>query len=487
MSLSIANIDLNSCADSDNNARDTILSPIGIPNREEYQAYEELVKSSSCNDSPLCSPIPMKSRLDKVGFLVGTPKRLDLSSRSFRTAPISVQGMKQVWIRLELNQKKQTLVDSCGNGNQNWFQHAVKFDLSAVLEVHPDRIQIDHVMEKGDKTVIEVRLTDSGANSDRLEVSHVAEQLMWQVSRNMFVKNTLGYKSIREMIMKVDVKDRAPRNWSKYLFLGCALLLLSAIHLSMAFSSMPVLGLRPSSSVLRKSKFTQAPIAYHNEKVAMQDRTRRPVGALNMLEPFTITTLLLVGADKVMSKKGSVGKLGLQAEPKERMTRGQAKELRRQVGLTMQTESQDAPTRSLKRSRTLASRTLRSLARYVMKDPVCATDTLIKSATRTLVQRRVMEEEYPAETAVFDDLTENFLNTLDQTSSLVMHGGKIYMKISHVVDLVVNRLTASEIHSLSSLAHYTHFPSGLGHVAVVSGFALAAFLTALVANETPFD
>ena len=211
-----------------------------------------------------------------------------------------------------------------------------------------------------------------------------------------------------------------------------------------------------------------------------------------MLEPFTITTLLLVGAEKVMATKSTESKsenrMELKAEAKEGITRGQAKELRRQEGMTaMQATSGQRPKRSLKRSHTLASRTIRSLARYVMKDPVCATDTLFKSATRTLVQRRVMEEEYPAEAAVFDDLTENLLNTLDQKSSLIMHGGKVYMKISHIVDHVVNHLTASEIHTLNSLAHVTHFPTGLGHFAVVSGFALAAFMAAFVVNENPLD
>ena len=274
-----------------------------------------------------------------------------------------------------------------------------------------------------------------------VDLSKAASDLMDQVERN---RATVDDPSdLMKLIWHVEVKNhgavRLQWNFKHLVVVIVAIVSLAQYYGVFAFGAgTPILGLRGSNSASPNLRGTQRNTNDRPAHLVEVPRSRgggvRAAHSLKMLEPMTVSALVLGCFDKMQSSKATT----------------------RQAKMAARRAARDAET---------------VISTLAQEGAVAGTYTLARATARSLATQTLLstdEDERPVQRTVLDDVSESVIDALDKASSHAVAHANFIHKTSNIA--------IKAAHGLDVMAAHHPMAAGLASVAVISGIAISMSL-----------
>eukprot|EP00961_Rhodomonas_salina_P093149 1253844-Rhodomonas_salina.1 len=339
------------------------------------------------------------------------------------------EGTRKLLLRLTINESKDELTSLCGNGMFKGLRMNIYTDLCRVLQRSPQQVHIKDIRDAGsNRTVIEVVVEPNGWNWD-VEVDSIGKRLTEQVQLNHSSACRAlkfdGEHKLSSKIVHFDADDHVPstmtnprRHWFCMFF--------TAILLFASGSAAWSVGL--GAPMLRSSSFvapSTPPPRQSLGRLPLASGLRQPAQIPMMMEPVDaiygaaiLSSMISAGIQK------SRGHLTLRPEIVGAVS--SFRDQGRHISASTQTQTRATLGKLLLLTAkpTVASRMTRTLMR--------STSTLVKKSATSVAEKRLLEEEYPAESAFLTDATNDVVESLlDWSDKASGQAGSLLLSQTH--------------------------------------------------------
>ena len=384
---------------------------------------------SECLNIERLSPATAGGMCDPLLRLLTTPKNcINSARRALFTAPCEDDGEKKLWMRLELRLGLQTLVGGVGNGRLGGLITALRRGVARTLDLEPALVEVRELYEASKDTLTVVECVVSvPASRGRLDLAATASDIMDQCERNRVRVD--DPEDLMKLISHVDVKDHGAsrQQWGFAQVVLVAAIVASFAHYYGVFAfgaGAPVLGLRGGTQSLMGLRGPAS--APHLAQAPQARRVQDGPLQVAMLDPMTISTLVLGAADSVASEKLT-----------SRRTAAMARRASKSAGET---------------------------CKALAADPVQGTQTMVRSlASQALLSAD--EDERPVQHTLMEDASEQVIDMLDKVAIQASSHATTIHKAANIVVKACHALDTFAVHHPASV--------GLASVALIAGVVVS--------------